>query len=227
MRARWAALPLVAWGLLAGAAAGQEPPADRPAATMPPMAVVTLDQDRLFSGSSFGRKTLEAVEADARALQTENRRIEADLEAEEEALTAQRATMAPENFHKAANEFDEKVKGIRLAQEAKARDLAQQRDAARQRFMQTSAPVLAEIMNELGAVAIIDRGAIILSFDRVDITDMAIRRIDSVLDASGEASAPSPEPQPAPAPPEPAPPEPAPPEPAPPEPAPPSEAPSP
>jgi Skp family chaperone for outer membrane proteins len=147
----------------------------------PSMPVLTLDQDRLFSGSRFGAKSIEVLEVQARALQAENRQIENDLEVEEKALTERRATLTPDQFRTEASAFDVKVKGIRAAQEAKARDLAAQRDAARQRFLQASAPVLAQIMQERGAVAILDRSAIVLSFDRADVTDLAIGRVDAIL----------------------------------------------
>lgn len=186
MRARGIAVVL-AFGLALSASG---PPGAQQVGTEPAMAVLTLDQDRLFSGSRFGAKSIEALEVQARALQAENRRIESDLEAEEKSLTERRGTMTTEEFRAEADAFDQKVKGIRSAQEAKARDLAAQRDAARQVFLQTSAPILAQIMQERGAVAIIDRSAIVLSFDRADVTDLAIARIDAVLvdGAAGEAT---------------------------------------
>jgi Skp family chaperone for outer membrane proteins len=188
---------LLAAGL---AAAGPTAAVAQAAAAEPPtMAVLTLDQDRLFTGSRFGAKSIEELEVQARALQAENRRIEGDLETEEKSLTERRAGMTPEAFRAEAEAFDAKVKGIRSAQEAKARDLAAQRDAARQRFLQASAPVLAQILRERGAVAILDRSAIVLSFDRADVTDLAIARIDAIL-LDGTA-----QPQPAPAVPAPAP----------------------
>lgn len=154
------------------------------------VAILTMDPDRLFAESAFGRQTLLMVEGDAQSLQAENRRIEADLEVEERSLTDRRGTMAPEAFRAAADAFDAKVQGIRAAQTAKARELAQQRDMARQQFLQATAPVLAAIMADRGAVAIIDRSAIILSFDRVDITDLAISRVDAVL--AGTLTGPAP-----------------------------------
>ncbi len=177
---------------------------------LPPMPVLTLDQDRLFSSSRFGARSIEDLEVQARALQAENRRIEADLEIEEKSLTEQRAGMTPEAFRAEAEAFDARVKGIRSAQEAKARDLAAQRDLARQRFLQASAPVLAQILQERGAVAILDRSAIVLSFDRADVTDLAIARLDAIL-PDGTTEPQSGEVAPAPAPPMPAPTDPAPP----------------
>lgn len=208
MRAQAIAAALAVW--LAGPVTG--PAAAQQVGAVPAMAVLTLDQDRLFSGSRFGRKSIEALEVQARALQAENRRIEADLETEEKSLTERRSAMSPEDFRAEAEVFDAKVKGIRAAQEAKARDLTAQQDAAQQRFLQASAPVLAQILQERGAVAILDRSAIVLSFDRADVTDLAIARIDAVLldgaadtttgktgDAPPAAPAP-PEPAPAPQP---------------------------
>ena len=61
----------------------------------------------------------------------------------------------------------------------------------RRRFFETASPVLAQILTERGAVAIISKRAVIAGFDNIDITDAAIARLDQVL---GDGSA-----QPAPA----------------------------
>ncbi len=129
-----------------------------------------------------------------RELQAENRKLEADLEAEEKALTERRATLPPEEFRLLADAFDAKVKGIRAARDAKANDLTAQREAARKTFIETAVPVLAAILRERGAAAIIDRSAVVLSFDRIDITDLAIARVDAQLAPEGASVAPRPRP---------------------------------
>ncbi len=146
-----------------------------------PVEIVTLDQDRLYANSRFGQKILADIDAQMKALQSENRMLEADLEAEEKSLTDRRATLPAEEFRALADAFDTKVKGIRTARDAKSRDLAAKRDAAQKTFLQTAVPILAQILSEKGASAIVDRSAIILSFDRIDITDLAISRIDAQL----------------------------------------------
>ncbi len=169
--------------------------------------VLTLDQDRLFASSRFGQQLLAEVDTEVKALQAENRKLEADLEAEEKRLTEQRATLSAEDFRLLAEAFDAKVKGIRSARDAKASALAARRDAARKTFFETAIPILAEIMREAGAVAVIDRSAIVLSFDRIDVTDLAVARIDAQLvpeaakiapPAAPETRAPAPDPAPAP-----------------------------
>ncbi|MDZ4069726.1 MAG: OmpH family outer membrane protein, partial [Tabrizicola sp.] len=164
---------------------------------VPESAVLTLDQDRLFAESAFGKAAI-AREAEAvSALAAENLRIEKELEAEERALTARRPNTPKEEFASLAAAFDTKVERIRTEQDAKSRDIARARDVDRQRFLQSAVPVLGDLLADQSAVAIIDKGAIILSLSAIDVTDLAIQRVDSVL---GDGSAPplATAPQPAP-----------------------------
>lgn len=173
--------------------------------------VVTLDRERLFSESRWGQAVQAQYERESAALVAENRRLEAALEEEERQLTARRAAMAPETFRPLAAEFDQRVEALREAQDAKSRAITRLRDERRIAFFEAAVPVLGELMLEIDALAIIDRSAIILTFDQLDITEMAIARLDAELAAGrlpalpGEAVAPNdaapvPAPVPAPAP---------------------------
>lgn len=161
---------------------------ERPA-TGPVLApVLTLDQERLFVESAFGRASLERERQALRALEEENKRIEAELIAEEQALTELRQTLAPEEFTARADAFDQKVEQIRDAQDAKSEALTSARDADRQAFLQAAIPVLGELLGDRKAVAILDKSMIILSLSAIDVTDEAIARVDAVL--ATEAPAP-------------------------------------
>ena len=81
--------------------------------------VLTIDSERIFIESDFGRSVARQIEAEGSALAAENRQIEAALEAEERALTDQRAELSPEDFRELANAFDEKVQQTRRDQAAK------------------------------------------------------------------------------------------------------------
>lgn len=150
-----------------------------------PPPVLTIDADRLLAQSAFGRALAEEVEAAARQLAEENRRIEADLLAEERALTERRGALGPEEFRPLAGAFDEKVQRLRTEQDEKERALADLREEGRQRFFQQAVPILSEIVRERGALVLLDRRYVFLSADAIDITDVAIDRID----ASGTAPA--------------------------------------
>ncbi len=164
--------------LLAGAAVAQDP-------VLPSSSLVTLDQDRLFAESEFGRAVTARNEADERALAGEFRKIEAALEAEERSLTDLRARLSADDFRKLADEFDLRVEGVRRAQEARSRALVRRREEDRKRFIDTALPILSRLMEERGAVAILTSEAIVLGFGRIDITDDAIARLNSELGDGG------------------------------------------
>lgn len=189
MRRRVALAAVLAAALAATAPAAQE----APSAPAPP--ILTVDQEELFAQSAFGRRVQAEFERDSAALAAENRRIEAALEAEERELTAERATMAPEAFRAKAADFDARVVEFRRVQDQKARDLSRAPEEARQQFFRAALPILAALVGERGALAILDSRAVILSAESIDITDEAIRRIDAGLgDGSGDGTAPAPPP---------------------------------
>lgn len=166
------------------AAIGQE----RPAIQSP---ILTIDQDELFERSAFGARVRSEITAASADLAAENRRLEAELAEEERRLTALRETTDPQEFSRMAAEFDARVVEVRRTQDQKARDLSRRPEEARQEFLRAAVPVLADLVRERGALAILDTRAVIISADVIDITEEAIRRLDATLgDGTGDASQP-------------------------------------
>jgi Skp family chaperone for outer membrane proteins len=167
-------LAVAAFGQVAVPALGQD---------VPQGSILTIDQERLFAETEFGKSVIRREEAAARALEAENARIEAELIAEEQELTDRRPTLSAEEFSALAAAFDAKVVRIRSAQDAKARELSRVRDTDRQDFVRTTIPVLGDLLIEKKAVAIIDKSAIILSLTAIDVTDAAVDKVDAALRA--------------------------------------------
>lgn len=155
---------------------------------LPNTAILTIETDRLFASSAYGQRIANEIEADSAVLAAENRRIEAELTAEEQDLTARRAEMEPEAFRALADAFDEKVQSIRKTQDTKARTLNQRADKARVEFLRAARPVLETLMRESGAGVILERGSVFLSSNATDITDLAISRIDAAIGDGSEAA---------------------------------------
>lgn len=143
--------------------------------------VLAIDPDALFAQSQFGQAFEERLIADSNALKAENRRIEGELAAEEQQLTEMRPTMPPDEFRELADAFDTKVQRIRDEQQAKARKLSERGDVARRRFLNAAGPILQSIMQEAGAAVIVDKRTIFMSADIIDVTDLAVERIDAVI----------------------------------------------
>ncbi|AVL51650.1 hypothetical protein CEP88_02875 [Roseobacter denitrificans] len=153
--------------------------------------ILTIDSDMLFEDSRFGQQTIEEFEALGAALAAENRRIEDALEAEERELTELRATMTPTEFRALADAFDQKVQETRRTQEAKNRELNSELENRRVMFLNAAAPVLEQLMREAGAAVVLERRSIFISSNAVDITQIAINRLNVVL--NGVEFAPEPQ----------------------------------
>ncbi|KIT16001.1 OmpH family outer membrane protein [Jannaschia aquimarina] len=177
---------LAAWIALPGHAQGQD-------------AIAVLDRDALFPRSAFGQRILREIEAETAELGAENRRIEAELEAEELTLTERRKEMEPGEFRLLAQAFDTRVEGIRRTQDAKARAIQAKSDRAQQVFLERVRPILGALIQEAGVQILLDRRFVIASAEGIDITQAALRRIDAELgeghgleDPSGTEETPAP-----------------------------------
>ncbi|MGJ8583155.1 MAG: OmpH family outer membrane protein [Marinosulfonomonas sp.] len=145
----------------------------------PQSRILILDSERVYVSSSTGQKVSIDLETRLDALSAENRRIETELEAEEQDLTEKRKTMDPVEFRALANAFDEKVQRLRAEQDAKQQELQRLREAERQSFIQAMTPIISQIAAEYGAVVILERRSVLLAADTIDITDQVIDRINA------------------------------------------------
>lgn len=148
--------------------------------------ILTIDSERLFLSSDFGKRVAREVETLGQELAAENRRIESDLAAKEQSLTDRRATMTPEEFRPLANAFDERVQETRRTQAAKSRALTELLDREREVFLEAAAPVLEMLMEEAGAIVVLERRTVFISANSSDITVAAVSRLNRTL---GEGAA--------------------------------------
>lgn len=151
--------------------------ADRPATSQ----ILTIDTERLLTESAAGQ-AIDAELADKSAqLAAENRRIESELTVEERDLTDRRGTLTPEAFRAAAAAFDDKVQTIREEQDAKLRALQEEANQARRAIRAAADPVLVSIMQDAGAVIIMEKSSVLASLQAIDITAIAIARLDQAM----------------------------------------------
>lgn len=80
-----------------------------------------------------------------------------------------------------------RVEAIRAAQDAKARALQAQVEAARTGFFELAFPILLDIVQSRGAAILMDSRSVLLSAETVDITDAAIQRVNAEIGRGGDA----------------------------------------
>jgi len=146
--------------------------------------VLTIDSERLFEESAYGQQTISEFETLGAALAAENRRIEDALSLEERELTDMRPTMPAAEFRELADSFDAKVLETRRTQDTKNRDLNTMLEDRRVVFLNAAVPILEQLMREAGAAIVLEQRSVFISSNAVDITQMAIERLDQVLDSS-------------------------------------------
>jgi len=145
--------------------------------------VAILNQDRLYLETGLGQSLNDSLLGDARVLTNENRKIEADLETEERALTDLRKTLEPVAFSKLASAFNIKVEQIRREQTQKANDLTSKRITIQRDFLAQIQPIIIELMQERGIQFILNEQAIFMASNLGDITDDVIARINAQIQA--------------------------------------------
>ena len=160
-----------------------------------PSAILTIDPERLFEGTAFGQRALREIEARAQDLAAENRRIEAELIAEEGELTELRPTLEIDEFRALADAFNEKVDRIRQEQDAKELEFQRLQDIERQRFFGQIGQILSAILRERNAAMVLDRRNVFISIESADITQVAIDRINAEIGDGSRAAPPGPEPE--------------------------------
>ncbi|MFC3058234.1 OmpH family outer membrane protein [Paenirhodobacter populi] len=150
--------------------------------------VLTLDWERLFDESHWGKRIREDLARESQALSQENDRIADELVAEEKSLTERRATMNAEDFRREAAAFDARATEIRNTQKAKAQALTQKFEDEREALFRAIAPLLDDILQQRGAAVVMDRRAIIRGRADADVTGALVTLVN---DRFGEGPQPA------------------------------------
>jgi outer membrane protein len=168
----------------ADAPAAPAAPAAAPASTVqaPPPTLIVLDFDRILQESKVGKSVIEQLQQRAATFQKSFQQQEADLNTDQQGLVRQQSILAQDAFSAKARDLQRRADELR-EKEAQANAALQQsnRDAIL-RIQQSLKPILEDIMKERGANVVINRGAIaLLSEDRFEVTDEAMKRLDEKM----------------------------------------------
>lgn len=144
-------------------------------------AVLTVDQEAMYRRSRWGMRAQAELAAQSRQVAADNDRAFADLVADEDALTAARATLSPEEFRARAARFDERVTAVRAERQAALEALTETAERDRALFFQAAAPVLGRVMAARGALVVLDQRTVLIADERIDATAATIAALDAEL----------------------------------------------
>lgn len=144
-------------------------------------AIRTVDQDQLYFESRFGQRVQNQIAAASQALEAENQRLVAELSSREMELTERRADLSPAEFRELADAFNARAEAVRNEQERKSREIVLFQEAEQLRFFEAAGPLLNTLLAEVGGSVLVDARFVLIAADEVDLTDLAIARINDVL----------------------------------------------
>ena len=104
--------------------------------------ILVLHPEHLFEKTKLGKRMLADHQAKREELAARNRKLEAELEAEEKRLTELRKETSAEEFRDMADAFDEKVQKIRRDSQRRVSDLERERERLPLAFLRAVEPTL-------------------------------------------------------------------------------------
>lgn len=176
--------PLVAPAPAPAAAAAPGAPA--PAGTAPASAVtapriVVIDRQQLLQRSAAGKDIFTQTQTISKQLETQLRTEETQLQSEGVQLQQQLAILAADVRAQREKDFTAKQQAFQTrVQQRQAQIQASFNQAARQVEVALD-PILQTIMRERGANMVLDRSAVIVATTDVDVTPLALQRLDRAL----------------------------------------------
>jgi outer membrane protein len=170
----------------AAPAAPAAPAAAAPAGAVPTSAVqapriVVIDRQQLLQRSAAGKDIFTQTQTLSKQLETQLRTEEGALQTEATQLQQQMAIMAADVRAQKEKDFTTKQQAFQTkVQQRQAQIQASFNQAARQVEVALD-PILQAIMKERGANLVLDRSAVIVATTDVDVTPLALQRLDRAL----------------------------------------------
>jgi Skp family chaperone for outer membrane proteins len=161
--------------------AAPAPQPAKPAAGTPAPLILVIDRNAILRSSKVGQSIVQQVNGYSQAAEKEFKGQADSLRSQEQQLQQQVAILAPDVKAK-------KIKAFQAQQQA-FQDKVQTRQAqiqggvlqARQQVEKALGPILQGILQERHANLLLDRNAVVLGTVNVDITGVAVQRLDQKM----------------------------------------------
>ena len=143
--------------------------------------IVVIDRQQLLQRSAAGKDIFTQTQTLSKQLETQLRTEERALQSEATQLQQQMAILAADVRAQKEKDFTSKQQAFQTkVQQRQAQIQASFNQAARQVEVALD-PILQTIMRERGANMVLDRSAVIVATSDVDVTPLALQRLDRAL----------------------------------------------
>jgi outer membrane protein len=173
---------LMALAVAASAAPPPTQPAKPAASTATPVPkILVINRGAILQGSKVGQDIVRQVQGFTQSAETEFKAEGEALRRDQQALQQQIAILAPDVKAKKIKDFQGRAAAFQQKVQARQGQIQYGVLKARQQVEQTLGPILQDIMKERGANLLLDRQAVVLGTVDVDVTGLAIQRLDQKM----------------------------------------------
>jgi Skp family chaperone for outer membrane proteins len=172
---------LLAIAVLAGSASAAPPPAPATGANIPTPKILVINRQVILANSKVGQDIVRQVRGFTAAAETEFKTQNESLRKQQQALQQQVAILAPDVKKKKLADFQGQAMAFQQKVQSRQGQIQYGVFKARQQVEQALGPILESIMKERGANLLFDRQAIVLGTVDIDVTQLAIQRLDQKL----------------------------------------------
>ena len=188
-KARWATAALAATSLVFGVVAANAQPAPaKPAAPAagalkpaPAAVILYLDRATILRKSSAGVELQKQAEAIAKKIQADLGPEEKKLQTDIQALQAQADVLAPAARQARIKEIETRRQALQKKVQERQIGLQTGISNARTQMERALSPILEKILVERKANLLLDRGLVVVGVNELDITNVAIERLNKAL----------------------------------------------
>tara|TARA_B100001093_G_scaffold438189_1_gene437445 strand:+ start:5088 stop:5627 length:540 start_codon:yes stop_codon:yes gene_type:complete len=147
----------------------------------PNTSIGIIDLNKILTESKAAVDASKQIEIIKKKSEKESKEEDDLIIREREKLIEQQSVMAPEAFEVKVSEFEKKVQSYQIERQDNLRKLDQMVQMARAKILEEIKPIINDYAEELGITVILEKNAVIMSADDMDMTDQVIKILNSEL----------------------------------------------
>ena len=147
----------------------------------PNTSIGIIDINRVLTESKAAKDATKQIEKIQKKSEEDSKKEDDQIIKEREKLIEQQSVMAPEAFEIKVADFEKKVQTYQIERQEKLRKLDQMVQEARASILDEVKPIINDYANELGITVILEKNAVIMSADDMDMTDQVIKILNKSL----------------------------------------------
>lgn len=151
------------------------------AEALPQAVIAVIDSRKVRFNSAAGKDIQNQLDSIRKKFQAEISEKEKKLQEEETTLKGQRAILPKESYDAKVNDFQNKVRTVRMEVQIKNKQLEAALGAAQTELQRALKPILQKVLKDHKATMIMDVSLVIEKTPGLDVTTKVIEELDLVL----------------------------------------------